>query len=77
MLPEHALEVFRAQEDSYPLLIVTLATKLALKMIRGKYASTQFILYNSSAQLNKPDNMANINDNKDGTKGFNTHKVVV
>ena len=31
---------------------------------------------NSSAQLNKPDNIANINNIKDGTKGFNTHKVV-
>ena len=31
---------------------------------------------NSSAQLNKPDKMANIDDDTDGTKGFNTNKVV-
>ena len=33
----------------------------------------QFIL-KYSAELNKPDNMENINDNNDGTKGFDTHK---
>ena len=27
--------------------------------------------------MNKPNKMANIDDNKAGTKGFNTNKVVV
>ena len=75
MLLEHALDGFRAQEHSCPLLIETLVTKLAVKMIEENMRQLNSFS-NSSAQLNKPDNMANINDNKDGTKGFNTHKVV-